>query len=538
MILDLAQIDPTNFGGNNSLPGTGLGNNNTRRVKLRWKMKSNCNLVSGDQWQPTQTANSPCNYPADGNNGVTSGFSLDLFGVSKPYVATLKIATGLDGCGAQSTQIRIEKIGAAPPQPTDSITVRIPKTVAAGSVTCNGTACPVGAITYTTRTDALYQYITFPYPSTANSTGDTLLYSFPMVSKNKSTCENNQNVKADVFQQLTIYCGAPIPANLCPNSKSSLGSETKNFDIRKAILNFSGYNSTYVYPSLYKYKFNGNINNTSTFVSAPAGITLKTYMDVNNNLTYEKGIDALVKSTVISSPIGTSGAVSFSDSFENNLYPPSPNLPMYTVIDTGDATANCFCGGIVMSAFNQALPVEFFNENATNLQNRNAKVSWNINANSNLIGFNVYRKTTGQSQFIKVGYVKANNSLSGMDLYTYYDPIDMLGNGSFLYQIQAIEMNNKNSLSQVVSIVKTGSPDVNIFSIAPNPANQMVKILLNEGMAGAEIKVFDINGKLMYKNEFKGIDCSIDINNWSNGVYSVVVSSNDWSQTRKLTVIK
>jgi len=538
MILDLAQIDPTNFGGNNSLPGTGLGNNNTRRVKLRWKMKSNCNLVSGDQWQPTQTANSPCNYPADGNNGVTSGFSLDLFGVSKPYVATLKIATGLDGCGAQSTQIRIEKIGAAPPQPTDSITVRIPKTVAAGSVTCSGTACPVGAITYTTRTDALYQYITFPYPSTANSTGDTLLYSFPMVSKNKSTCENNQNVKADVFQQLTIYCGAPIPANLCPNSKSSLGSETKNFDIRKAILNFSGYNSTYVYPSLYKYKFNGNINNTSTFVSAPAGITLKTYMDVNNNLTYEKGIDALVKSTVISSPIATSGAVSFSDSFENNLYPPSPNLPMYTVIDTGDATANCFCGGIVMSAFNQALPVEFFNENATNLQNRNAKVSWNINANSNLIGFNVYRKTTGQPQFIKVGYVKANNSLSGMDLYKYYDPIDMLGNGYILYQIQAIEMNNKNSLSQVVSIVKTGSPDVNIFSIAPNPTNQMVKILLNEGMAGAEIKVFDINGKLMYKNEFKGIDCSIDINNWSNGVYSVVVSSNDWSQTRKLTVIK
>lgn len=538
MTLDLEQIDPVNFNSNSGLPGTGLGNNSTRRVILRWKMKTNCNIVSGEQWQPTQYAKSACGERAGGDSTETSGFVLALAGVTSPYVASIKIATGLDGCGAQTTQIRLEKIGAGVPQPTDSITVKLPKLVSAGSITCSGVDCPSGTITYTTRTDATSQYLTFPCPNTLTSSGDTLLYSFPMTTKSKSTCVANQLIKVDVTQQLTVYCGTPIPANLCPNTKASLGTESKNFDIRKAILNFSGYNSTYVYPSFYKYKFNGNINNTSAFVSAPTGVTLKTYMDVNNNLIYEKGIDALVKSTVISSPINSSGSVAFSDSFENNLYSPSPNLPMYTVIDTGDASANCFCGGIVMSAFNQALPVDFIYINALNLNNRNAKVQWSVNANPQLLGFNVFRKSIKDNHFVKVAFVNANNSLAGEDVYTLYNPIESLSNGTILYQVQAVDINQHNNLSPTASIMKSGNPNSQIFNLAPNPTDKTANIILNEGIANASVTVYDVNGKVVFSHSFEGTRFSFDISNWNNGVYSVVVKSNDWSQIAKLTVIK
>jgi hypothetical protein len=136
---------------------------------------------------------------------------------------------------------------------------------------------------------------------------------------------------------------------------------------------------------------------------------------------------------------------------------------MYTVIDTGDATANCFCGGIVMSAFNQALPVEFIDINAINLNNRTAKVQWTVNANPLLLGFNVYRKSKDNNQFVKVAFVNANNSIAGQDMYTLYNPIEALNNGNIFYQVEAVDINQHHNLSNTVSIIKNGNPNNQIL---------------------------------------------------------------------------
>lgn len=541
MTLSLNQIDPDTFNTNRGLLGTGLGNNNTRRVILRWKMRSNCDLVSGDQWQATQSALSPCGSPASGSTTTTSGYSFDLDGVTRPYIATVKVSTGLDGCGSQTTQIRLEKTGGAPPASTDSITVRLPKLVSAGTMTCSGIDCPGGSGStqaYTVRTDATYQYITFQYPNSAGANGDTLLYSFPMTSRSKSTCVNNQNLRADVFQQLTVYCGAPIPANLCPNAKLSLGSETKSFDIRKAILNFTSYSSNYIFPSSYKYTFNGTVSNTSTFVPANTGVTLKTFMDVNNNLTYEKGIDALVKTTILSSSIPTSGSVSFSDSFVNGSYPPSPTLPMYTVIDTGDASANCFCGGVVQSAFNQALPLEFISIKATNLNNANSKVQWKTNYDPSVLRFDVYRKLENEATWTKIGFMNSIKNNQNELNYNYYDKIDQLNSGRIYYQIQAVKIQN-SVLSQAVSIVKNNSvTNSKVCVLSPNPAQDKLIISLNEGMVDAKVVITDINGKIIYQKQFSGVQSEVDLTDFAQGVYTIRVTSNEITETLKLSVIK
>lgn len=542
MTMDLAQIDPTNFSSNNGLPGTGLGTNATRRVILRWKMKSNCNLVSGDQWQPTQQAVSPCSQPAAGNNNVTSGFALNLTGVSKPYVATLNVKTGLDGCGTQNTQLRIEKTGGSTPAPTDSIVIRLPVTVAPGTMTCLGTYCPGGngsTQAYSLRADAFFKYISFPYPVSAGANGDTLLYSFPMRSVNKATCETNQTVKADVYQQLTIYCGSPTPANLCPNSKNSLGSNTKTFDIRKPVLSFTGYSSSYVYPSRYKYKFSGNVSNTSSAVAASSGVTLKTFMDVNNNLVYEKGIDALVKTTVLSSIINTNSSVFFSDSFVNSAYSPSPSLPMYTVIDTGDAPANCFCGGIVQSAFNQALPLEFLSVSATNLNNLNSKIEWSTNADANTLYFNLYRRAENNPVFVKVGTIRAQNIIGGISKYTYYDPIYNLSNGKIYYQIEGITGINTSKQSKVVSITKTSNtPNSGFYTLSSNPAGNEVKVILTEGIEEAKITLCDASGKIVYQKNSTGDVNTLNISMLSSGMYTVTVEYGAMRETQKLSIIK
>jgi hypothetical protein len=542
MTLDLAQIDPTNFGSDKGLPGTGLGTNDTRRVKLRWKMKSNCNLVSGEQWQPTQQAISPCSAPATGNNGVTSGFPLDLFGVTRPYVATIRVATGLDGCGEQYTQVRLEKTGATAPQPTDSITIRLPKLVVAGSMVCLGNACPGGTGStqaYSIRTDALYQYLSFQYPNTAGANGDTLLYQFPMRTINKSICENNQTVKADVYQQLTIYCGAPIPANLCPNAKASLGSETKSFDIRKAILNFNNYYSEYAYQQpIYKYRFLGEVQNSSTSVDALTGVTLKTFMDVNNNLIYDKGTDVEVKTTVLGSSIPAGGSVSFYDSFSNPSFNPSPSVPMYTVIDTGDATANCFCGGVVMSAFNQALPIDFLNAKAVSINNKIAKVSWSINSESGAVKFLIYRKAYGENNFKSIGELKAINNNNVLE-YVYLDNISNVPIGEIQYQIEAITAQNETKKSQLMYIVKSEMLlNGQLFNIQPNPANEKVQIQFSKAIEDGQIKVYDMNGKLVLNLELNQNNPIINTSEWLSGIYTVQFETIYGVETHKLSIIK
>lgn len=542
MTLSLNQIDPDSFNNLRGLLGTGLGNNNTRRVLLRWKMRSNCDLVSGDQWQATQSALSPCGSLASGSTTTTSGYSFNLDGVTRPYVATVRVSTGLDGCGAQTTQIRLEKTGGAPPAATDSITIRLPKLVVAGTMTCSGINCPGGTGStqaYSMRTDALYQYITFQYPNTAAANGDTLLYSFPMTSRSKSTCENNQNLKADVFQQLTVYCGAPIPANLCPNAKLSLGSETKSFDIRKAILQFNNYSSEFVdvFPR-FKYRFIGDVNNMSAFVGSNSGVTLNTFFDINNNLIYDKGVDELVKTTVLGSAINPGGFVSFADSFVNINFSPSPNMPMYTVIDTGDASANCFCGGVVMSAFNQALPIRFLNTNAINLSNKNAKISWTINAESGAVLFNVLRKAEGETIFVKIGVVKAK-LINGVVDYVYFDNISNLPIGNIQYQIEAISQNQESKFSQVMPINKTELLlNGQLFNIQPNPANQSFQIQMGSTIENGTLKVFDMNGQLVFEQNINQNIFEINTSTWSSGVYTIRIENAYTVENQKLNILR
>lgn len=543
MTLDLAQIDPTNFGSDQGLLGTGLGNNNTRRVILRWKMKSNCDLISGEQWQPVQAANSPCSAPASGNNGVTSGFKLNLQGVSNPYVATVKIATGLDGCGEQFTQVRLEKTGGTPPQPTDSITIRLPKIVAAGSMICYGISCPGGTGStqaYSIRTDALYQYLSFRYPNTASANGDTLLYQFPMRTINKSICENNQSVKADVFQQLTIYCGAPIPANLCPNAKSSLGSETKNFDIRKAILQFNNYYSEYAYQKpLYKYRFLGEVHNQSGVVDANTGVTLKTFMDVNNNLIYDRGTDVDVKTTVLGSSIPAGGFVSFYDSFSNPSFNPSPSVPMYTVIDTGDAAANCFCGGVVMSAFNQALPVQFLNAKANNILNKTAKVSWTISSETETERFNIYRRHETENRFVLVGSVYGRKNQIGAIDYVFLDDISKLNTGLIFYQIEAVSIQKDIQKSNVLSILKSESlVNGNLFNLQPNPANEQTQVFFNSDIKDATLKMMDMNGRVVFQQVINQNSININTQSLAVGIYTIQLETANGFETQKLSVVR
>ena len=77
----------------------------------------------------------------------------------------------------------------------------------------------------------------------------------------------------------------------------------------------------------------------------------------------------------------------------------------------------------------------------------------------------------------------------------------------------------------------------NSISIYPNPNNGEFKINIdNASINLAEVQVFDIYGRLIFSNSISEKQSSIDLTKYSSGVYTVKISANNLSTTKKVII--
>lgn len=88
-----------------------------------------------------------------------------------------------------------------------------------------------------------------------------------------------------------------------------------------------------------------------------------------------------------------------------------------------------------------------------------------------------------------------------------------------------------------VSIDENESINVGVY---PNPASSQVTFLYdNLTSEQATIKIVDLNGRVVYSNQFFGTNFNqqvIDVSNFSKGFYNVIVESNGRVGTQKLII--
>ncbi|TXH59125.1 MAG: T9SS type A sorting domain-containing protein [Bacteroidia bacterium] len=103
--------------------------------------------------------------------------------------------------------------------------------------------------------------------------------------------------------------------------------------------------------------------------------------------------------------------------------------------------------------------------------------------------------------------------------------------------IPVVRMNFDPSLS-----VKNNNELVSGVSVYPNPAADNAEVSFNLNAASdVTINVVDVNGKVVNSNVLKNLavganSTSLNVANLANGVYSVVIKSNDSTVTKKLVV--
>ena len=88
-----------------------------------------------------------------------------------------------------------------------------------------------------------------------------------------------------------------------------------------------------------------------------------------------------------------------------------------------------------------------------------------------------------------------------------------------------------------VSIDENESINVGVY---PNPASTQVTFLYdNLSSEEATIKIYDINGRMVYSNQFFGTSFNqhvLDVSSFSKGFYNVIIESNERIGTQKLII--
>ncbi|GER60201.1 T9SS type A sorting domain-containing protein [Patiriisocius marinus] len=78
---------------------------------------------------------------------------------------------------------------------------------------------------------------------------------------------------------------------------------------------------------------------------------------------------------------------------------------------------------------------------------------------------------------------------------------------------------------------------VNSFSIATNPVNETLRLILPDSMKKGTIKIYDLNGKLHFSATTSSLKFSTDVSSLNSGMYLVEVADGDRKSIKKFIKI-
>lgn len=185
---------------------------------------------------------------------------------------------------------------------------------------------------------------------------------------------------------------------------------------------------------------------------------------------------------------------------------------------------------------NSALPVEMESFNF-NVSENNVNLKWKTVSEINNKGFEIQRSSNGNWQAI--GFVNANST----KVYSYSD--NNLQAGSYQYRLKQIDYNGDFEYYNLNSTVKVGNPaKYSLSQNFPNPFNPSTKInfqIPNDD--NVTLKIYDNTGKevMTLVNEYKTAGyhtVEMKSGNLSSGIYFYHLIAGNFSETRKMTILK
>jgi hypothetical protein len=186
------------------------------------------------------------------------------------------------------------------------------------------------------------------------------------------------------------------------------------------------------------------------------------------------------------------------------------------------------------------LPVELASLKATALAN-SVEITWVTASEQNNYGFDIERRSN-YSEFVKVGFVEGNGTVSKPNTYSFIDRT--ITQGVYYYRLRQIDFDGQIEYSASVKIIVGLPKEFALHQNYPNPFNPETTIeyfLPSDGIVNLAIynisgavQVELVNGSKKAGKYTRTIDASL----WPSGLYIVRLSLDGKTLTKKINLIK
>lgn len=160
----------------------------------------------------------------------------------------------------------------------------------------------------------------------------------------------------------------------------------------------------------------------------------------------------------------------------------------------------------------------------------NVNLYWETLSEDNNYGFEIERNTNGDWE--NIGFVSGAGDSYETIQYTYED--NEPKSGTNYYRLRIIDFSGTIEYSPIKSVeIKNDLND--IVQINPNPASDVITVQAAQDEE-TNVMVFSINGQLVLNKNFTA-NTTLDVSNFEQGVYFMVVKSENYTLQKKISII-
>jgi hypothetical protein len=217
--------------------------------------------------------------------------------------------------------------------------------------------------------------------------------------------------------------------------------------------------------------------------------------------------------------------------------PPSTVMTPPSTVTTPTPTVSS--GGTVTNICT-IIPVELTSFIASIIQNKVA-LNWTTATETNNQMFEIERRAELE-EYYKIGYVEGAGTTTEPKEYSYID--QTVETGKHYYRLKQIDFNGDYEYSEEVFVEVNGSITFGLEQNYPNPFNPTTKIRIALPKSSfAKLVVYDMLGRELETilNEHLNAgtyEADWDASKFTSGVYYYKLTSGDYTETKKMILIK
>jgi Secretion system C-terminal sorting domain len=504
------------------LPGT---NNsltvNPRKFRVRFAFTTDCNFISGSNFNIAGYGRKTCGALASGSNSPFQSPPIVLNGAVVNFVMSHSLSSAPMACGATSTITAASTVVGSSSGLGSYLTYLVP----VGLNYVNGSLASTSGANSPTFVSKVFngdgtELITFNIPDNVPS-GFTINYTFNLQDSIAQNCSSNPSVLTSYANAANVPCVSAV-GGFCSSVAVQTG-QTNHVPIVNAG-NLSMVSSTFnTSPSIPNYYYVGTnlLNSGGGTYPSGGGVTISYYcQDISGN-----AVGAPIHAYLVDTPIA-SGATAASGS---SFYAPPCAIPQnFMVILRSTGTCHCAVDTLrSLPVIIGPLPIDLITFQAERVNRLDAQIEWTTASESNTSHYAILRSIDGIS-FAEVGQKTAvGNSISNVS-YTFLDK--NVPQSKLYYKLMQYDLNGDSK--PYGPVILKGTAEFEDITVYPNPNNG--EIYFSQLLQGETVKIFDITGRMILNQKVEGN--FLKLSNFETGSYYVLIMD-EYNKSKMLPIV-